>query len=80
MKTIIIVMAILLTGTAGLAQAKHDTTHTHHPGTAMTKYTCPMHPKVVKTKPGKCPMCGMPLVAMKKKTAKTGKAMGGMKM
>lgn len=26
-------------------------------------YTCPMHPEVVADKPGKCPKCGMPLVA-----------------
>ncbi len=25
-------------------------------------YTCPMHPKVVSDKPGKCPQCGMDLV------------------
>ena len=31
-------------------------------------YTCPMHPKVQQSKPGKCPLCGMDLV---KKTIKT---------
>lgn len=25
-------------------------------------YTCPMHPEVVKSSPGKCPKCGMDLV------------------
>jgi hypothetical protein len=25
-------------------------------------YTCPVHPQVHKTKPGKCPICGMKLV------------------
>jgi hypothetical protein len=28
-----------------------------------TKYTCVMHPEVVQNKPGKCPKCGMMLVA-----------------
>ena len=28
-----------------------------------TIYTCPMHPEVVQDKPGKCPKCGMNLVA-----------------
>jgi len=29
---------------------------------AMVVYTCPMHPEVLKDKPGKCPKCGMNLV------------------
>jgi len=29
---------------------------------AGAKYTCPMHPEVLKDKPGDCPICGMPLV------------------
>ena len=28
-------------------------------------YTCPMHPDVVSSKPGKCPKCGMTLVLKK---------------
>ena len=34
---------------------------------AATKYTCVMHPEVVRDKPGKCPKCGMALVPMKSK-------------
>src|SRR5437868_3053746 len=30
-------------------------------------YTCPMHPQIIKDKPGSCPVCGMDLV--KKTTA-----------
>lgn len=30
-------------------------------GTAEVIYTCPMHPEVQQTKPGKCPKCGMNL-------------------
>src|SRR5687767_7055875 len=26
-----------------------------------TRWTCPMHPEVVRTGPGDCPKCGMPL-------------------
>jgi len=29
-----------------------------------SKYTCPMHPKVVSDTPGSCPICGMDLVPM----------------
>ncbi|MBS1977879.1 MAG: copper-translocating P-type ATPase [Bacteroidetes bacterium] len=31
------------------------------------KYTCPMHPEVIKDAPGKCPKCGMNLVPVKEK-------------
>lgn len=29
---------------------------------ASVLYTCSMHPQVVKTEPGNCPICGMTLV------------------
>jgi RND family efflux transporter MFP subunit len=31
-----------------------------------TIYTCPMHPQIRKKKPGKCPICGMNLVPIRK--------------
>jgi Cu(I)/Ag(I) efflux system membrane fusion protein len=31
-----------------------------------TQYTCPMHPFIIKEKPGACPICGMTLVPIKK--------------
>nr|WP_294921703.1 multicopper oxidase domain-containing protein [uncultured Flavobacterium sp.] len=33
-----------------------------------TTYTCPMHPDIHESKPGKCPKCGMTLVKAKAKT------------
>jgi P-type Cu2+ transporter len=30
------------------------------------KYTCPMHPQIIKDAPGKCPLCGMTLVPLVK--------------
>ncbi len=77
MKTIIMAFAILLASSATFAQAK-KTAHKQHHSTAAKKYTCTMHPEVVKSKPGKCPKCDMKLVAMKSKKT-TGK-MEGMKM
>jgi len=38
-------------------------------------YTCPMHPEVIKDKPGKCPKCGMKLVEKKVMPAGTMKSM-----
>ncbi len=31
---------------------------------AGTKYTCPMHPEIIRDEPGSCPICGMDLVPM----------------
>jgi Cu+-exporting ATPase len=33
-------------------------------GATQTKYTCPMHPEIVKDEPGDCPICGMALEAV----------------
>jgi Cu+-exporting ATPase len=49
--------------------ADHDPSgHGHHPhhGAAATqpkgtKYTCPMHPQIIRDQPGDCPICGMAL-------------------
>ena len=30
------------------------------------QYTCPMHPEIIRDKPGDCPLCGMHLVPLKK--------------
>jgi P-type Cu+ transporter len=44
-------------------------THPHHeqpPHTEAATYTCPMHPQIIRSGPGSCPICGMalePLVA-----------------
>ena len=35
-----------------------------------TTYTCPMHPEIHATKPGKCPKCGMDLIKEKAKPVK----------
>lgn len=75
MKKLIIATAFFMAaGTlCGYAQQNKDT-----PGSATAKtavntkkpakqYTCSMHPDVVQSKPGKCPECGMKLVAAKAK-------------
>jgi len=66
------------TGRAG-HEHQHDHDHGKnqtpgHPGTTATsslavnstgtRYTCPMHPEIVRDAPGNCPKCGMTLVAM----------------
>ncbi len=35
-----------------------------YPEKKVAKYTCPMHPEIIRDKPGDCPICGMDLVRM----------------
>jgi len=50
---------------------QHEHHHSHHhaaaqrpatPAGSGAKYTCPMHPQIVRDAPGSCPICGMALV------------------
>ncbi|WP_299700552.1 multicopper oxidase domain-containing protein [uncultured Pontibacter sp.] len=61
-----LLITLLLLGTAPFTYAQHE----HHKPTQQQQtdiYTCPMHPEVQSTKPGKCPKCGMTLVKQKPK-------------
>lgn len=49
---------LLLIAVAGCKNKTTVTAHQEH------KYTCPMHPQIVKDEPGQCPICGMDLVPM----------------
>jgi len=40
--------------------------------TVSTKYVCPMHPQIIRDKPGVCPICGMTLVPVSGGTQDTG--------
>lgn len=63
MKTLIIVLtAFFALGTAVSAQTTEATPKKE---VQKTMYTCPMHPKVMSDKKGKCSKCGMELVAVK---------------
>lgn len=50
-------------------QGKDQPTHDHSTQTTATKYTCPMHPQIVKDAPGTCPICGMDLVKVTQSSA-----------
>ena len=41
--------------------------HAEHKAEAVPDiYTCPMHPQIIRDKPGNCPICGMALVKKEK--------------
>jgi hypothetical protein len=70
----VMLMAVAILFSAATVFAAHqatavlDVTQTKKVKPAKVQYTCPMHPEVLSSKPGKCPKCGMTLV--KKEAAK----------
>lgn len=63
-KTILLICPILLVslllscnGSSHKEQSEHQ-----HTKQEQEIYTCPMHPEIIRDKPGKCPICGMDLV------------------
>jgi membrane fusion protein, copper/silver efflux system len=51
-----------------LAGCKNE--HENHQTTSDSYYTCPMHPSVVSSTPGACPVCNMSLIKVEKKENK----------
>lgn len=59
-----IVIVTLIIAACGKEATHTEAEHDHaHEKPAGLKYTCPMHPQVIKDSPGTCPVCGMDLVA-----------------
>jgi Cu(I)/Ag(I) efflux system membrane fusion protein len=69
-------LAILLAIGIGVGYLWFDRHSAHGPGEhsdqGPTQYTCPMHPFIIKDKPGSCPICGMTLVPILKGGTETG--------
>jgi hypothetical protein len=70
MKKLIFLLAISTSASAAFAQAGKQVPKRVTDSVLKTVYTCTMHPEVISDKPGKCPKCGMDLVAKKVKIAK----------
>ncbi|GAB3026484.1 hypothetical protein GCM10027051_34080 [Niabella terrae] len=69
MKQFFMLMLMIASVTAVYAQkGKQGNPGKGHTATAI--YTCPMHPEVASSKPGKCPKCNMDLVLSKKEQMK----------
>ncbi len=53
---------LLLVFLSACNQQKKDPPAAHQVEAMQDVYTCPMHPEIIRGKPGKCPVCGMDLV------------------
>jgi hypothetical protein len=63
MKKMLLLAIACLTMYVGFSQDKKTKTGKAKTDTsAVQSYTCPMHPNVLSSKPGKCPECGMALI------------------
>lgn len=64
-----IISLLFLLGSFALASAQDTATtahkHVHIESKKALEYTCPMHPEIVSSKKGNCPICGMKLVEKK---------------
>ncbi|HSD07350.1 heavy metal-binding domain-containing protein [Flavobacterium sp.] len=69
MKTLIIALTLFFA--MGNAVSAQTTASAPKKEVQKTVYTCPMHPKEVSDKKGKCSKCGMDLVASKEKVKAT---------
>src|ERR1700736_5822393 len=62
----LILIAAAMTCAATAAFAEPTSTPTASPpANHAQRYTCPMHPEVVRAEPGQCPKCGTTLVPIK---------------
>ena len=46
------------------ARSRPSVPAAQQPAESCTRYTCPMHPEIVRDAPGHCPICGMALEPM----------------
>lgn len=66
MKKLILLSLVVLISTISFAQMNSGAMKQGKTDTSKhVMYTCPMHPEVIQSKPGKCPKCGMTLVQKK---------------
>jgi len=66
---LLIASCLLLIGPPACNNKKDDHSQHQQPVTN-NQYTCPMHPEIIRDKPGKCPICGMDLIKKEKDSKK----------
>ncbi|MBF9254937.1 efflux RND transporter periplasmic adaptor subunit [Pontibacter sp. 172403-2] len=70
-----IIYLLLLIFVAAGAVACKEQVHEEAHAASETTYTCPMHPQIVQSQPGSCPICGMDLVPVSQQGSKDGALM-----
>ena len=60
-----LMMILVLIGVEAVAFVGCSSDHSAAKSEKAAQYTCPMHPELVKDRPGDCPKCGMKLVEKK---------------
>jgi Cu(I)/Ag(I) efflux system membrane fusion protein len=65
---------LVLMAVAASCGNKKDPHAGHNTDSTAAIYTCPMHPQIIRDKPGKCPICGMDLVKKETGGMKSGEA------
>jgi len=68
--------ALLVLVAAAVSSVAEDADHHAGHSQATHKYTCLMHPEIVRDAPGDCPKCGMPLVPMRRTVGRADHADG----
>ncbi len=68
----IIVMFFVMSFLACSNDQKKGTSDRIKPTEIAESYTCPMHPQIIKSEPGACPICGMDLVKINTQNKKMG--------
>jgi Cu(I)/Ag(I) efflux system membrane fusion protein len=53
-----------------ISSCKESTQQHQHTTVSQGDYTCPMHPQIIRDKPGNCPICGMKLVKQESSNTK----------
>lgn len=72
MKRLIYIGCLFLIMISQACSGKKDTHAEHQNEVVKDLYTCPMHPEIIKDKPGTCPICGMDLVKKETDSKKIG--------
>jgi membrane fusion protein, copper/silver efflux system len=61
-----VVVSILFFGISACNEKKKEEHSQHRQKIVKEEYTCPMHPEIIRDKPGNCPICGMQIVKKEK--------------